>query len=560
MTDIFLSYNREDQARAKLFADAFEVQGFKVWWDVGLRTGEAYDEVTEKALRTAKAVVVLWSKKSVQSRWVRAEATLADRNKTLVPCMIEPCERPIMFELTQTAELVHWNGDAGDRAWVAFLGDVRRFVAKGPVTATPAFKPLSAPVAPPPETPKPGGRGEAPTLAVLPFANRSGQTEDDVFVFGIVEDVIDALSQNAAVNVLSSSATARFRTGAIPDLAAMARDLGVRYVLEGNVRRAGASLRITAQLVEPATGRIVWTQKFDRPLSELAEMQEELVLDVAAQLDASVNRLEIERAVKKPSDLTAWEAVMSSMAAFSEFGPAALARAVELAAKAVAIDPNYGHAHAHLARCLAVFYCFMTPDDPEEVARIRAHADRALRLDPSNSLVLAGAAAAYNQTGDPRQALALAQKAVRQSPNSVLALAAHGEALMHHNRTDEAVQVIDHACRYGKAGPLILGYYGWKAVALMRASRWVEAEVVADEMLSFAPTLNYALIAKAILRQRSGDEAEAGVFMRSARAADPEITLDMWKMRSSRWNANSPTHDIVLDNLCAAWAASDIET
>jgi TIR domain len=77
VTDIFLSYNREDQARAKLFAEAFEGQGFKVWWDVGLRTGEAYDEVTEKALRTAKAVVVLWSKKSVPSRWVRAEATLA---------------------------------------------------------------------------------------------------------------------------------------------------------------------------------------------------------------------------------------------------------------------------------------------------------------------------------------------------------------------------------------------------------------------------------------------------------------------------------------------------
>ncbi|MDZ4762185.1 MAG: toll/interleukin-1 receptor domain-containing protein [Alphaproteobacteria bacterium] len=98
--DIFLSYNREDQARAKVFAEAFSAQGFNVWWDVGLRTGEAYDEVTETALRTAKAVVVLWSKKSVASRWVRAEATLADRNKTLVPCMIEACERPIMFELT----------------------------------------------------------------------------------------------------------------------------------------------------------------------------------------------------------------------------------------------------------------------------------------------------------------------------------------------------------------------------------------------------------------------------------------------------------------------------
>ena len=79
--DIFLSYNREDQARATVFAEAFEAQGLDVWWDTALTPGEAYDQVTEKALKEAKAVVVLWSKKSVESRWVRAEATLADRNK-----------------------------------------------------------------------------------------------------------------------------------------------------------------------------------------------------------------------------------------------------------------------------------------------------------------------------------------------------------------------------------------------------------------------------------------------------------------------------------------------
>ena len=128
MPDIFLSYNREDQAAARRFAEAFEAQGFSVWWDVTLRSGEAYDEVTENALRDAKAVVVLWSKKSVASRWVRAEATLAERNKTLVPAMIEPCDRPIMFELTQTADLSRWQGEGTDKAWQAFVRDVRQFV------------------------------------------------------------------------------------------------------------------------------------------------------------------------------------------------------------------------------------------------------------------------------------------------------------------------------------------------------------------------------------------------------------------------------------------------
>ncbi|MCE9523903.1 MAG: toll/interleukin-1 receptor domain-containing protein, partial [Alphaproteobacteria bacterium] len=128
--DVFLSYARDDQTTARKFAEALEREGLAVWWDVALRSGDAYDETMEQALKAAKAVVVLWSKASVQSRWVRSEATLADRNKTLVPCMIEPCERPIMFELTQTAELAHWQGDAADRAWTAFLADVRRLVGR----------------------------------------------------------------------------------------------------------------------------------------------------------------------------------------------------------------------------------------------------------------------------------------------------------------------------------------------------------------------------------------------------------------------------------------------
>src|SRR6185503_5962096 len=126
--DIFLSYNREDQEIARRFADAFAAAGLEVWWDTTLKAGEAYDEVTETALKTAKAVVVLWSPRSVVSRWVRAEATLADRNKTLLPVTIEPCDRPIMFELTQTADLTRWDGSRADKAWVEFLGDVKRFV------------------------------------------------------------------------------------------------------------------------------------------------------------------------------------------------------------------------------------------------------------------------------------------------------------------------------------------------------------------------------------------------------------------------------------------------
>lgn len=130
MPDVFLSYNREDQTIARRFAEALIASDIEVWWDTALKTGDTYDDVTEKALRGAKAVVVMWSTRSVASRWVRAEATLANRLGTLVPVMIEACERPILFELIQTTDLIAWNGAQQDGNWLSFLTDLREKIAR----------------------------------------------------------------------------------------------------------------------------------------------------------------------------------------------------------------------------------------------------------------------------------------------------------------------------------------------------------------------------------------------------------------------------------------------
>ena len=138
-TDIFLSYARTDRGTARIFADCLTEEGFSVWWDASLRSGETFDEVIERNLRDAKAVVVLWSPASVASRWVRAEATLADRRNKLAPAIIEACDRPIIFELTHAAELSDWTGDRADPRWRTFVSDLRRLVNagadEGPVAA-----------------------------------------------------------------------------------------------------------------------------------------------------------------------------------------------------------------------------------------------------------------------------------------------------------------------------------------------------------------------------------------------------------------------------------------
>lgn len=136
--DIFISYSREDRGAVRYIAESFTADGMNVWWDAALQSGQTFDEVIEQRLKEAKAVVVLWSPRSVASRWVRAEATLADRKNKLVPAIIEPCDRPIAFELTHTADLSDWTGDTSDPRWRAFVEDVKQLVEKNRAAAEPA--------------------------------------------------------------------------------------------------------------------------------------------------------------------------------------------------------------------------------------------------------------------------------------------------------------------------------------------------------------------------------------------------------------------------------------
>jgi len=187
-TDIFLSYSREDRTAARHIAESFTKEGFGVWWDAALRSGETFDEVIEKQLRSAKAVVVLWSPRSVASRWVRAEATLADRRNKLVPAIIEACDRPIIFELTHAADLSDWTGDTSDSRWRTLVGDLRRLVDDGkdeapplPIAVEPAAKPKpvsATPAAPQSAEPIVAAKKSLPTDVddLLLAASRLGKT------------------------------------------------------------------------------------------------------------------------------------------------------------------------------------------------------------------------------------------------------------------------------------------------------------------------------------------------------------------------------------------------
>lgn len=172
--DIFISYCSEDRNVARRFAQRFVDEGFTVWWDAALHSGETFDEVIESALKAAKAVVVLWSPRSVGSRWVRAEATLADRRNKLAPVTIEPCDRPIIFELTHTADLTRWKGDASDPAWRSFVKDLHRLVDKSTEEPAPARAPVAR------ERTKPSHRMAEESRIERPVARRSESRGDEM--------------------------------------------------------------------------------------------------------------------------------------------------------------------------------------------------------------------------------------------------------------------------------------------------------------------------------------------------------------------------------------------
>ncbi|MEP7312407.1 MAG: TIR domain-containing protein [Pseudomonadota bacterium] len=335
--DIFLSYNREDHATAGRFAAAFEREGFSVWWDAALRSGEAYDEVTEKALREAKAVVVLWSKKSVASRWVRAEATIADRNKTLVPAMIEPCERPLMFELTQTAELAHWDGATTDEAWLAFLADVRRFVD---ARATPALIPQGS------ARSASAGR---PAILILPFVNLSGDAEQEYFSDGVTEDIITDLGRIAALSVVSRNAAFALKGKTIA-AAQIGREQNVSHILEGSIRKSGKRIRITAQLVEAATDAQLWAERFDRTLDDIFAIQDEISRAIVSALKVKLAPAEQRALDQRVTPVPEAYELFLLARQFSRTGSERMQPLIaRLCRRIVELDPGFALAWAHLS-------------------------------------------------------------------------------------------------------------------------------------------------------------------------------------------------------------------
>ncbi len=398
-----------------------------------------------------------------------------------------------------------------------------------------------------------GARGDAPCVAVLPFSNRSALPEDESFALGMSEDLIDALSEGANLRVIAYSATARFRHAPPDDFQEEGRRLGARYFLAGNVRRSGLTLRVSSQLIEAASQAIVWSQKLERPVGELAALQGELVSQLAAWLGATVFNLEMDRALRKPANLTAWECVARAMAASREYGTEAQQRAISESHRAVEIAPDYGLARAMLALQVSGAYLSFSLADPARERELQVHIDRAFALDPDNAAVLAAIAASSAYIGRPTDGLPRALKAVRLRRAHGLAHYAAGICALLQGLEEQGIGHLDDFLQIEPESHLHYITHVWRGLSRARLRRFDDARVNFGESLALYPG-NF--IAKLLLTTIEWREDESGAAVRHLAETlehEPQCDRALLHARLDRFFAGSDERLPMRAALDAAW-------
>src|SRR5579859_914444 len=269
MSDIFISYARSTASQAQAVAEALRALGYDVWRDDELPAHRSYAEVIEERLLAAKAVVVIWSAEAAKSEWVQAEADKARAARKLVQITLDGARLPMPFGRIQCADLTGWSGEPDAPGWRKVIASVAELI--GGTAAQPAPIPAARKL----------------SICVLPFANMSGDPEQEYFSDGISEDIITDLSKVSALSVVARNSAFRYK-GQHVDLPKVARELGVSHVLEGSVRKAGDRVRITAQLVDGATNDHVWAERYDRDLKDIFVVQDEISLAIVRALQGEL--------------------------------------------------------------------------------------------------------------------------------------------------------------------------------------------------------------------------------------------------------------------------------
>jgi adenylate cyclase len=518
MADVFVSYARSDKARVAPLVAAIEAKGWSVWWDPAIAAGQQFDDQIDAELQAASAVLVVWTPTSVASRWVRGEARDAAERGILVPVRFEDARLPIDVRAIQTTDLDKWGEDPASAPFQDLLRSlgavIKRQRAHQSVKSAASSGSSASAVAAP-----------RVAICVLPFANMSGDQEQEYFSDGITEDIITDLSKVSALAVVSRNSAFMYK-GKHVDVPKLARELKVGHVLEGSVRKAGGRVRITAQLVDGSSNDHVWAERYDRDLNDIFTLQAEISEAIVKALKLKLLPDEKKAIEQRGTDnVEAYNLYLMARQSYITGHEADARRAeaiIRLCSRAVEIDPKYSRAWALMAigQMILRFVHGRRGDDG------LVPAERALALEANLAEAHAVKARILSQHGRHDEAAAEIDVALRLDPESYEVNRSAAYLRFRQQRLDEAIRYYEKSMTLMEtdlnSGSMLLTCY--MAVANTQAARRVAQITLSrtEKTLAQDPNNGAAMAYGANALAALGEAERAKDWMNRALLIDPD--------------------------------------
>jgi len=430
----------------------------------------------------------------------------------LLQVFVEPCEPPLFFGERQGVDLKGWSGGATDPAFRTLLQAVRA----GP-TPTPTPQEALSP-GPPVLLPLPS----KPSIAVMPFANLSGDLEQDYFADGMVEEIVTALSRFKSIFVIGSGSTLSFKGKATSPREA-GHQLGVRYVLEGSVRRSGERVRISVNLTDAVEGLPIWAERFDGTLEDVFALQDTVANTVASQIEPSIAGVELRKANARPTqDLGAYHLYLQAFQRMRSLDEPGAQEALGLLHRAIARDPDYALALAMAGLIHATNIMMRWTDDPAEAQRTaREQIRRAMLVGGDDPDVLTPAAYATALLGETSAGEAMIERALTLNPGASVSWYFSGWIKIAAARPEQAIEHFRTGLRLDPRSPDRPFMLHGIGAGLCFLGRFEEAIPLMQETLQLRPLNAAALAVLTVAYAHSGRITEAQATLQTLKAISP---------------------------------------
>jgi adenylate cyclase len=517
MADVFISYARPDRETIALLATALERAGYSVWWDRQIGGGVEFAQTIETELKAADTVIVTWSQNSLSSHWVRDEAEFARSEQKLLPLVLDGVMPPLGFRQLHAIDFSDWDHSDSHAAFGSLLRALGSTHSAGHQSIAAAPTPAAVPRI-----------SRKPCVAVLPFANMSSDEEIEFLADGLTEDIITLLSSIRHLSVPARTSVFAFK-GQSMDVRQVAETLGARYVVEGSVRKMGARVRVTVQLIAAEGGEHIWAKKFDLPLQELAESPDDLVEKIAGALFAQLTWAEASRAERAPQEsLGAWEYCQRTAMVISRVigSVKTLRNCVKEMHEALAIEPDYALAHALLSwTCNAAIINGMYEDDElnDYIEGAKFHLRRARELAQEDLLTLIYIGASENFSGMQDRALHTFETVLARNPSSAEAWHLVCQVYAYLGRFDDAFRAIDRASALAPEAGYSPLHSWYRGLAEFLAGDYATAAPKLVQKAQDQPHYGYVNILCALCEDSFGNVQSAQKYIARAKEHNPQL-------------------------------------